>query len=142
MKKLALVAVLALALTGCTSAGNTPEAVSAPPAAAPASVASQSPTVAPAWGDRAMDAFLASYERKNFTEFSDGTPHQKIIKWHATDDGVLYVEIADHEWSEAQVRWLAIDIIDRAYPSIEQLEKVTVSTQNQKLSRTAEWGDS
>lgn len=146
MKKLALAAILALALTGCTNtAVNAPEAADSLPSAAtsaPASVASKSPTVAPAWGDHAMEAFLASYERGNFSAFSDGTPHQKIIKWHASNDGVLHVEVANHEWSEATLRWLAIDIIDRASPSVEQLQKVTVSTQDQKLSRTAVWGDS
>lgn len=151
MKKAITTATLlaAIALTGCT-AGNqsaTPEPAPAGTLGAVEPIAS-SPTLesaspAPAtWGDDVMSEFLTSYERDSFKEFSDGTPHQNIQKWEVEDGGKLHVWIADRSWQDAQVRWLALDILERTFLKVKPLERITVSVvDDETMSKTVEITD-
>lgn len=89
-----------------------------------------------------MSDFLASYERDSFKEFSDGTPHQNIRKWEVEDGGKLHVWIADKSWQDAQVRWLALDILERTFLEVKSLESVTVSIVNDEtMSKTVQIAD-
>ncbi|MHA7226975.1 hypothetical protein [Glutamicibacter soli] len=151
MKKAITTATLlaAIALTGCT-AGNQSATLKPAPAGTLGAVEpiASSPTLesaspAPAtWGDDAMSEFLTSYERDSFKEFSDGTPHQNIQKWEVEDAGKLHVWIADRSWQDAQVRWLALDILERTFLKVKPLERITVSVvDDETMSKTVEITD-
>lgn len=149
MRKTSLAATLAvvvLGMTGCTGGTGKPNAAATPPAATIArsavpSSSSAAPSESPPWSDEVMKLFLDSYDRENFSEFSDGTPHQKVRNWYVAKPGELTVEIANQDWSEARVRWLALDIYERTVEDVAQLNRVTVTTEDHLLMRTVTAGD-
>lgn len=79
---------------------------------------------------------MESYERTNVSQFSDGTPHQKITGWYETSPGHLLVELKGDDWRIARLRWLAIEIMDRTEPDGKRLGKVTVATEHHEASRS------
>jgi len=107
----------------------------------PASAAASARTTDPEkWSADVMQAFLDSYERKDFSEFSDGTPHQRITDWTATPNGSLTVVLENDYYIEARVRWLALEIMKRG-GAVDQLQSVTVQTEDGSLSRTVSGSD-
>lgn len=143
-KTLAAAAVLAaLALTGCSASTQSAEpapsptvASSAPATASatPSETATSAQTAAKTQeskgsqerADEIMDLFLKSYDRKDFSEFSDGTPHQTIKEWYLKADNKTFVIILD---SEESTFWLANDFLERVHGQAD-IEKVTVLDKN------------
>lgn len=136
----------AAALAGC-SAGEAPDAAPKTEAPAAATTAAPEPEVTPEpatdleWGDEALDVFLESYDRDKFSQFSAGTPHQSITGWTANGDGVLEVEVSDDSQTIGRIRWLALDIRDRARHDVEELRVVEVTRTRDGVTRTAAPGD-
>ncbi|KUM29374.1 hypothetical protein AQ436_06700 [Arthrobacter sp. EpRS66] len=73
-----------------------------------------------------MNLFLKSYDRKDFSEFSDGTPHQTIKEWYLKADNKTFVIKLD---SEEPTFWLANDFLERVHGQTE-ITKVTVLDKN------------
>ncbi|MGP5012707.1 hypothetical protein ACTXJU_03435 [Glutamicibacter ardleyensis] len=150
MKRFApLALIVTLVLTGCAPKAlevtpgpshvpaGAPVAVSvAEPQSVPSSQSSVEPSDAKGSQDRAdkiMDLFLKSYDRTDFNEFSDGTPHQAIKEWYLKADDKTFVIILD---SEESTFWLANDFLERVHEQGE-IEKVTVlDSENYGASRT------
>lgn len=161
----ALPLLAALALAGCstspaetaapaTSAPASSSASSAPASSsAPATSASTLTTAeessglnleakeSNAWAMDIRDQFLESYERTDESQFSDGTPHQKIDGWYETEAGTLLVELKGNDWHRARMRWLATEITARAKSDDHRLATVTVSTEDHHKFRTVHPGD-
>lgn len=143
-KKLASLAVVAsLALAGCSagdqSAEGAPSSTSTPSASVTASAKpSESATSDQAAAktqeskgsqkraDEIMGLFLKSYDRKDFSEFSDGTPHQTINEWYLKADNKTFVIMLN---SEESTFWLANDFLERVHEQAD-IEKVTVLDKN------------
>lgn len=87
------------------------------------------------WSAYVMQAFLDSYGRDDFSQFSDGTPHQKIMTWDASAAGLLTVVLENGYYTEAKVRWLALEILERGYET-HPMKSVTVTVEGEPLSRT------
>lgn len=138
MKKLVpALAVAVLALVGCSAADSAPEP-SAPVETSPVAAESASPepveTVDPALvsqerADRIMDQFLESYNRDDFDEFSDGTPHQNIQNWSMKDDGKSYLIVIQSHPIDFKSPWLAEDFLKRTHKE-GGIESVTVLDEN------------
>lgn len=134
-----LPAVAVFALTGCTAdahPASAPAYSSAPMTALASPSATAEAMENTAWAEQIRKQFLASYDRTSVSQFSDGTPHQKISRWYETSPGSLLVELSGDDWPGARLRWLAIEIIDRAEPDGKRLGKVTVATKHHHNSRT------
>ncbi|MGP9837893.1 hypothetical protein [Arthrobacter sp. 179] len=93
------------------------------------------------WAMDIRDQFLESYERTDESQFSDGTPHQKIDGWYETNPGTLLVELKGNDWHRARMRWLATEITARAKSDDHRLATVTVSTEDHHKFRTVHPGD-
>lgn len=140
MKRFAPLALIAaLALTGCApKALEVAPGPSHVPAGTPIAVSVAESQSAPSAqtavesseakgsqkrADMIMDLFLKSYDRTDFEEFSDGTPHQAIKEWYLKADNKTFVIIVDNKHSI--LYWLANDFIERVHEQGE-IEKVTV----------------
>lgn len=153
----AVAVLLAASLSGC--APKALEVIPGPsvaPVGTPAVVSVAEPekdalaataALNPSWGEVVKSEFLDSYDRTEFSQFSDGTPHQQIKTWDTAPNGNLLVTIgntsraaADLRFSQAQARWLALEIMSRGR-EVEQMKSVTVTTQDGKISRTVNIGD-
>lgn len=143
MKHFASLALIAaLTLTGCTpkalevAPGPSHVPVGAPvavpvtePQSVPSAQSAGEPSDAKGSQERAdmiMDLFLKSYDRTDFEEFSDGTPHQSIKEWYLKADDKTFVIVLD---SEASTFWLANDFLERVHEQ-GKIEKVTVLDKN------------
>lgn len=158
--------VAALALAGCSTnpaetaaSSSTSVSASSSPAsseAASSSARSSSDTLTTAeelsglnlqvkesnaWAMDLRDQFLESYDRTDESQFSDGTPHQKIDGWYETYPGTLLVELKGNDWAIARVRWLATEISARAKSDDHRLATITVSSEDHQTFRTVHPGD-
>lgn len=93
------------------------------------------------WLDQARDQFMASYDRTDVSEFSDGTPHQKITGWFWPAVGHIQVEVENQYWAEARLRWLALEVMDRVHPDGASVTEVSVATEDHDLVLTVHPGD-
>lgn len=127
MKKVATVALLVLALTGCVSESSLPQIYS-PPAVETAIKEASAEDLSQAWADTQINHFLKGYGAASFAGFLEGTPHRNIDSWSSPEEGVLVVRVSSNNWEEKYLSSLAFDMMGKAGWEDHSLKLVRVTS--------------
>ena len=112
MKKLLpLLAIASISLTACSGVD---ESKLIPPGEMNETIAETgSPFPGLHWDDCSMNVFLGSYGAASFRGFDPSSPHYYIDSWDESGPGEMTITVAEGDWAEDQLKWLAQDFKDR-----------------------------